>query len=417
MERNFTRLDTHRQLTLVPTLRRIVDQLDEMYGIQTKYLDPYQELDREIRGRLDVYYELHICADTRRRNRRELIFSIVGAFAKGLAITLIVVIVVAKAPLFVLGAAVVLVAGAVVMAQVPENYVPEWLQGAKRASDSLVALARETIEHGPVVLVDAIHDGFVNMVQTPQGVATLVGMSVGMLTGKGLVVKLKKPALTAGLNTGTVKIKAGTFSVKKISAKATNFKKKLANIKKTSKIDSSLKLANKTVGNVTKKIKPAKKIQNPEKILASRTKGLDLRPHPSKIKQISAKRMKELNRKLKNRTITKSEYKQLMWNKNMNKIRKKAVRKFWDEEIIRIKQGKPTRPWTMEQVKQIQAGKKPTVNGEVFQGHHSYSVSQFPHLAGRHEVIWPTLRTEHFKMWHGGNWTTSLPGKPMIPIF
>ena len=38
MERNFTRLDNHRQFMLIPRLNRIVDQLDEMFAIQSNYL-------------------------------------------------------------------------------------------------------------------------------------------------------------------------------------------------------------------------------------------------------------------------------------------------------------------------------------------------------------------------------------------
>lgn len=61
-------------------------------------------------------------------------------------------------------------------------------------------------------------------------------------------------------------------------------------------------------------------------------------------------------------------------------------------------------------------GKKPKYNGKTLQGHHSYSVSQYPHLAGRSEVIWPVTANEHFRGWHGGNWKNSLPGKPIVDI-
>ena len=110
---------------------------------------------------------------------------------------------------------------------------------------------------------------------------------------------------------------------------------------------------------------------------------------------------------------TKVEHAQYNWNKKMNNIRNKAVDDFWEKEIIRISEGKSTRPWTTEQVARIQAGKKPQFNGQSLHGHHSYSVSRFPHLAGKHEGIWPASFKEHLYGWHGGNWKTSLPSKPI----
>lgn len=42
------------------------------------------------------------------------------------------------------------------------------------------------------------------------------------------------------------------------------------------------------------------------------------------------------------------------------------------------------------------------------QGHHSYSASQYPHLANKGEIIYPATPNEHFNGWHGGNWKNSL---------
>lgn len=48
----------------------------------------------------------------------------------------------------------------------------------------------------------------------------------------------------------------------------------------------------------------------------------------------------------------------------------------------------------------------------TMQGHHTYSVSHYPHLAGNHKVIYPVSFEEHLYEWHGGNFKNSLPGKP-----
>ncbi|MFR3730484.1 hypothetical protein [Lacrimispora sp.] len=126
--------------------------------------------------------------------------------------------------------------------------------------------------------------------------------------------------------------------------------------------------------------------------------------------------MNELKKKIDSRTITKDEYTQYVWNKKMKEIRTTAVNDFWDMEVVRISEGTPTRPWSESQMAEIMSGKKPTFNGKALQGHHSYSVSKYPHLAGSHEIIWPATFKEHLNGWHGGNWRTSLPGKPIVEI-
>ena len=55
--------------------------------------------------------------------------------------------------------------------------------------------------------------------------------------------------------------------------------------------------------------------------------------------------------------------------------------------------------------------KRAKFDGKTLQGHHTYSASQYPHLANRPEVIFPVTFNEHFYGWHGGNWKMSLPGE------
>lgn len=154
-----------------------------------------------------------------------------------------------------------------------------------------------------------------------------------------------------------------------------------------------------------------------EQIISNRTKGLDLNPHPIQQKQLSARKMKELRGKIENRTITKAEYEQYIWNKKFAKHRASGVSDFWYQERQRILNNEtPTRDWNHEQLNDILNGKKPKVDGEIVQGHHSYSASQYPHLANKGEIIYPATPNEHLKGWHGGNWKKSLPGKPINPI-
>lgn len=70
--------------------------------------------------------------------------------------------------------------------------------------------------------------------------------------------------------------------------------------------------------------------QSPNEIMAERTKGLDTREHSSKYKQISAKEKSRLESKVRDRTITKDEYKTLRWNEKMATKRRNGVNKFWE---------------------------------------------------------------------------------------
>ena len=70
--------------------------------------------------------------------------------------------------------------------------------------------------------------------------------------------------------------------------------------------------------------------QSPKEIMAERTKGLDTREHSSKYKQISAKEKSRLESKVRDRTITKDEYKTLRWNEKMATKRRNGVNKFWE---------------------------------------------------------------------------------------
>ncbi|MEK3941228.1 T7SS effector LXG polymorphic toxin [Bacillus sp. FSL R5-0431] len=154
-----------------------------------------------------------------------------------------------------------------------------------------------------------------------------------------------------------------------------------------------------------------------EKVIAERTKGLDLRKHPIQRKQLSAKKMKELKEKFENRTITKLEYENYKWNKKFAKHRNTGVNEFWYQERQRIlNKEDPTRNWDKQQLNDILNGKKPKVDGKTVQGHHSYSASQYPHLANKGEIIYPATPNEHFNGWHGGNWKNSLPGERIKSI-
>ncbi len=158
--------------------------------------------------------------------------------------------------------------------------------------------------------------------------------------------------------------------------------------------------------------------RNADDIIAERTKELDTKEHLICKKQyLSYHQMKRIKEKIASRSATMEEYKNYEMTKRLNDRRKKAVDRFWRMEQKRLLLGlAPTRAWTPEQRQDILAGKKPKFHGKTIQGHHTYSVNKYPHLADKHEVIYPTTFEEHLYGWHGGNFRNSLPGKMIIRI-
>lgn len=147
-------------------------------------------------------------------------------------------------------------------------------------------------------------------------------------------------------------------------------------------------------------------------IIAERVKGLDLRPHP--VKHFSDTSYVKIRQKVADRTATRDEYRKLQQGIRLNRRRREGPRRFLTQEAIRIKTGqKTTRNWSASQIQEIVSGSYPTYKRRKLEGHHSYSVAKYPHLANRHEVIYPATHHEHIQGWHGGNTRNSMPGKPI----
>ncbi|BDG47776.1 pre-toxin TG domain-containing protein [Parageobacillus sp. KH3-4] len=156
-----------------------------------------------------------------------------------------------------------------------------------------------------------------------------------------------------------------------------------------------------------------KVVKNEADIIAERAKNLDLTPRETPYKIMGSKKMKILNEKVKNRTITREEWKQLEWNKRFKRRRDRGVDNFWEQEKVRVMNGNPTRNWTPEQIKDILNGNIPKHNGKPIIGHHAYSASKYPQIADKGEIIYPVTFREHLYRWHGGNYRDSLPGRPI----
>jgi len=162
---------------------------------------------------------------------------------------------------------------------------------------------------------------------------------------------------------------------------------------------------------------PAYSISSFEERVAVLAAKEQFREHPTKQRQLSSKKLKELRAKKTNRTIKKSEYKALEWNKRLSKRRNEGIEKFWQIEKKKLRANLPgTRNWSEEQITAILAGERPKFNNKTMASHHTYSVKDYPHLANRGDLIYPATYIEHKDGFHGGNYKKSLPGKPIKHI-
>ncbi|NRT43429.1 RHS repeat-associated protein [Clostridium beijerinckii] len=135
-------------------------------------------------------------------------------------------------------------------------------------------------------------------------------------------------------------------------------------------------------------------------------------------KPLTPKQKGILNKNLKNRTITKDEYRQLQWDRRFSNRRNRGVDRFWSSERKRLNSGmEGTRNYDSQQIEDIKNSKTPTFNGEPMEGHHKYNALDYPQIADNPNNIYPATNNEHFNRWHGGNWQNDTSGVPNNPNY
>lgn len=83
----------------------------------------------------------------------------------------------------------------------------------------------------------------------------------------------------------------------------------------------------------------------------------------------------------------------------------RAISIAWEEESNRVREGKGTRDWTIEQQQDIlERGKAYDENGKAFEGQHMRSVEKYPKYQGDPKNIQFLTRSEHLDA-HDGSWT------------
>ena len=106
------------------------------------------------------------------------------SFVTAFAIAAVTAFIAAITPVWLAVAGVVLLgAGVAVMANIPEESVPDWLKPVKEGADGIADKAVKMLKEGPVSVVEDIGQGLMDEIQTPEGIASVAGGTVGTLAG------------------------------------------------------------------------------------------------------------------------------------------------------------------------------------------------------------------------------------------
>ena len=191
-ERNYTKLENLRSGKLVSLANRMKTCVTDIWDIYNNYIKPFEETDDDYKKKLNAIYKERTSKEDKWDNFWDSFTNIAGSFLKSFAIAFVGAFLVALAPgWLVVGALVVLAVGCVIMANVPEESVPNWLKGAKQAADDVADKAVQVLEEGPTVLVEDIAQDFMDKIQTPEGIAAVAGETIGGFAGGYAGTKVK----------------------------------------------------------------------------------------------------------------------------------------------------------------------------------------------------------------------------------
>lgn len=200
-ERNYTKLENLRSGKLAALADRMKTSVTDIWDIYNNYIKPFEEKDDDYRKKLNAIYKERTSKEDKWDNFWDSFTSIAGSFLKSFAIAFVGAFLVALAPgWLVVGALVVLAVGCVIMANVPEESVPNWLKGAKQAADDVAEKAVQVLEEGPTVLVEDIAQDFMDKIQTPEGIAAVAGETIGGFAGGYAGTKVKAKIKTKNLD-------------------------------------------------------------------------------------------------------------------------------------------------------------------------------------------------------------------------
>lgn len=203
-ERNYNRLERFRSSDIMSLKRRVERHLEDLQDIYKNYLKPYEKLDDTYRSRLNKIYSSHTSAGDKWANFWDGFASVADSFITAFAIAAVTAFIAAITPAWLAVAGVVLLGvGVAVMANIPEESVPDWLKPVKKGADGIADKAVKMLKEGPASVVEDIGQGLMDEIQTPEGIASVAGGTVGTLAGGYAVSRVNSaPKIERTIETG-----------------------------------------------------------------------------------------------------------------------------------------------------------------------------------------------------------------------
>lgn len=195
-ERNYRKLENFRADSLGRLVSKLKERMEELQDIYNNYIKQYEQTDDDYRKSINDLYDKSTSQANKEKNSWNTFKDLSKVFLEKFIVASVAAVVAGFAlavlpGMVILGAAVIVAAGCVVLANTPEEKVPNWLKGAKQTSDAVADKAVQVVNEGPGVLVEDIGQGFMDTIQTPQGIAAVSGEALGSLAGGYVGTKVK----------------------------------------------------------------------------------------------------------------------------------------------------------------------------------------------------------------------------------
>ena len=388
-ERNYNKLENYRKSYLAPLKQRLDQGITDLYKIYDDYLVPFEDEDDNHRKKLNKSYKKYTSTWNKIKNGAKLGFKIGVSFSEHFISALVIVLAIALIPEVVVVAAIAAVAIGATIAAIPKKYFGGGLlKKIKVSVDEKVNL----IKQGPIKIIKVMANDMADTVQTPEGVAGVVGDVAGMVVGGKIAKAIKNPKTpvsktgetSAPVEDAKIPEEVKTENIDKI-------KDTVDDIKTKTDIESKTPDVGKTGGGKSSKID--------YKLLKDYVRDVESKTG----KKIPQNQMEELKNALRNREYTKLTPKETAKRRiEFNKIKNQLIKE-WETNT-----GQKWPTYT-EDVISPNTGKVVRKAGDFYDAHHIIENS----YGGEHEWwnIHPAkFPNEHQAGIHGG-------GSPASKLF
>ena len=189
-ERNYNKLENYRKSYLAPLKQRLDQGITDLYKIYDDYLVPFEDEDDNHRKKLNKSYKKYTSTWNKIKNDVKLGLKIRKSFITHFYGALAIVVAIALFPVATLIVAIAAVAVGASIAAIPKKYFGDGLlKNLKESVDEKVKI----IKQGPVKVVKVMANDMADTVQTPEGVAGVVGDVAGMVVGGKIAKAIKNP--------------------------------------------------------------------------------------------------------------------------------------------------------------------------------------------------------------------------------